>query len=197
MTTATAACPFQGAPWPPGNGDPGSAHEHPAGTPPCGTEPCGCPTGAHGNGEPGGFYVTAKAGSRTAWLLGPYGDHATALAHVDAGRLFARAADPRAHFYTYGTSRQVEGERRPGVLNERAMAWQASLIPAGTLVQYLKVGRGTVTAHNCTDPECTGRQSHQYAVAFETGRYRGTTENVWLVRGRDETTRPARKGAQR
>lgn len=55
-----------------------------------------------------GFYVTVRErpdGGRHGFLLGPYGDHDAALAKVDLGRSLAVAADPRAHFYAYGTAK--------------------------------------------------------------------------------------------
>lgn len=153
---------------------------------------CGCAPGAHERGEPGGFYVTAKDHVRTAWLLGPYGTHDEALEHVSEGRDLALAATTRAHFWAFGTSRRLEGERPAGRLNERLAQWRASILAEGTLVQYRKVGRGTVTAHHCPSGYCArpcDHDSHEYSVAFETGRYRGTEVSVRLVPG-DVTTRP-------
>ena len=58
-------------------------------------------------------------------------------------------------------------------------------LPEGTRVQYRKVGRGTVQAHTCpASYPCWRYQGsggqHQYQVAFETGRYRGTVRQVWV-----------------
>lgn len=55
--------------------------------------------------------------------------------------------------------------------------------PPGTPVQYRKVGRGRVTEHACpAERPCTGHVEpvHRYQVAFETGRYKGTTRQVWV-----------------
>lgn len=162
-----------------------------------GPRPCGCLAGAHDGGEPGGFYVTIKRGGRTGWLLGPYATHEEALGHVSEGRHLAHAVDPRTEFDAFGTSRVTEGERKPGALNERLAAWQASILAPGTVIQYRKVGRGTVTAHACPygGRYCPQSESHCYLVEFETGRYRGTTEAVWLAPGA-VTTRPSRKAAR-
>lgn len=56
------------------------------------------------------FYVTVKDGPKTGWLLGPYDDHATALANVKRGETLARKADHFAAFYSFGTAK-VTGER--------------------------------------------------------------------------------------
>jgi hypothetical protein len=121
MTAETVTCPFEGAAWPPGNGDPGAAHRHPPGTPPCGSpesilEPCGCPAGAHAEGDPGGFYVTVKDHGKTGWLLGPYATHGEALALVGEGRALAEAVNSRAFWYAYGTARVATGNRPAGLL---------------------------------------------------------------------------------
>ena len=50
------------------------------------------------------FYVTVKDGPRTGWLLGPYATHGEALDEVDRGSKLAEAADPRAHWYAFGTA---------------------------------------------------------------------------------------------
>jgi hypothetical protein len=161
-------------------------------------EACGCPAGQHDGGEPGGFYVTAKDHGRTAWLLGPYATHEEALGLVAEAKVLARAATGcRSDFWAFGTSRVAGGERPAGKLNERRAAWKASILAEGTLVQYRKVGRGTVTAHACPygGSYCPQSESHCYLVEFETGRYRGTTEEVWLAPDA-VTTRPSRKAAR-
>ena len=50
------------------------------------------------------FYVTVVDGSRVGFLLGPYGDHQTAIDNVARGRDLANETDPRAAFYSFGTS---------------------------------------------------------------------------------------------
>jgi hypothetical protein len=58
------------------------------------------------------------------------------------------------------------------------------MLDNGTRVQYRKVGRGTVASHTCPRvPYACGPDtgSHQYDVAFETGRYRGDVVAVWLA----------------
>jgi hypothetical protein len=85
-------------------------------------ETCPCGPGAHADGEPGGFYVTARDGRRTAWLLGPYTTHGEALDRVADGSRLARQADDRAAFYAFGTTRIVSGPRPAGVLNSRLEA---------------------------------------------------------------------------
>lgn len=56
-------------------------------------------------GDGGRYYVTVRDGSRTGWLLGPYETHAEALANVQRGNDLANRADPRAHWYAFGTAR--------------------------------------------------------------------------------------------
>ena len=69
-------------------------------------------------------------------------------------------------------------------------------IPDGSKVTYRKVGRGTVQAHSCAAAgyDCSQHQGqggqHRYAVAFETGRYRGTTREVWLRDSEREVSQP-------
>jgi hypothetical protein len=53
----------------------------------------------------GDFYVTVRDAGRTGFLLGPYGDVRDALENVDRGREMAQAANSRAVFYSFGTSR--------------------------------------------------------------------------------------------
>ncbi len=65
----------------------------------CTCEQPTCP----GNG--GRYYVTVVDGPRTGWLLGPYDTHVEALAQVDRGNDLACKADPRAHWYAFGTAR--------------------------------------------------------------------------------------------
>lgn len=63
-----------------------------------------------------GYYVTMKRDTRTAWLLGPYTEHAEALAQIDQGRQLARDIDPFTDFDAFGTAR-LETESLPtGVL---------------------------------------------------------------------------------
>lgn len=66
---------------------------------PCICERPECPS----NG--GRYYVTVRDHDRTGWLLGPYDTHAEALANVDRGNELACNADPRAHWYAFGTAR--------------------------------------------------------------------------------------------
>src|SRR5436305_14155355 len=60
------------------------------------------------NGLPIGYYVTVRDAGRAGFLLGPYRRHREALADVDRGAELARAADPRAAFYAFGTARAPE-----------------------------------------------------------------------------------------
>jgi hypothetical protein len=141
--------------------------------------PCGCPPGAHDNGEPGGFYVSVKDGKRTGKLLGPLATHEEAQRRVPEIRALAERINSRAVFYAFGTCRVVDGDRPPGLLNKEAA--RASVIPAGTEVQYRKVGRGTVSVHVCP-VRCTAVDVlHRYVVAFTTGRHKGTSREVWLT----------------
>ncbi len=55
--------------------------------------------------RPGFYYVTAIDGARYARLLGPFANHAGALAAVDAVRIEAEQRDPWASFWAFGTCR--------------------------------------------------------------------------------------------
>jgi len=55
--------------------------------------------------RPGRYYVTVIDGARHGYLLGPYETHRQALDNVARGRDLANAADPRAHWYAFGTGR--------------------------------------------------------------------------------------------
>lgn len=50
------------------------------------------------------YYVTAREGRKTAFLLGPYVSHPEALARVERGKELAERTDPYAWFYAYGTA---------------------------------------------------------------------------------------------
>lgn len=60
--------------------------------------------------RPGHYYVTAtdrSAGSKWWPLCGPFPTHQQALDVVDEVRAYAQEADPRAHFYYFGTHRDA------------------------------------------------------------------------------------------
>jgi hypothetical protein len=74
---------------------------------------------------PEGFYVTMKRGSRTAYLLGPFGSKPAAEAQVSTGRRLATEADAFHAFDAFGVTRVAmkPGAALPaGVLNSRAAA---------------------------------------------------------------------------
>jgi len=50
-----------------------------------------------------GYYVSVIDGRRRGALLGPYGTHDEALENVQRGRNLAYDADPRSHWYAFGT----------------------------------------------------------------------------------------------
>lgn len=64
------------------------------------------------------YYVTAQDGGRTAWLLGPYSDHAEALDRVRPVREWCLNNIPAAWWWAYGTS-SITTDREPpeGKLN--------------------------------------------------------------------------------
>ncbi len=65
------------------------------------------------------FYVTARDGRRTAFLLGPFQEHSEALRWVNRARQEACDRDIRAWFYSYGTSRLTKSKSLPnGILNK-------------------------------------------------------------------------------
>jgi hypothetical protein len=51
-----------------------------------------------------GFYCTVKRGEKTAWLLGPFAEHETALELAFQASCKASDIDPRIAFDPYGTS---------------------------------------------------------------------------------------------
>jgi hypothetical protein len=55
--------------------------------------------------QAGHYYVTMIRGDKHAFLLGPFDEHATALARVDEVRSLANRLDPRSHFDAFGTGR--------------------------------------------------------------------------------------------
>ena len=59
------------------------------------------------------FYVSAIDGSRKYLVAGPYADHATALARVDAVRGRADEINPRAWFMAWGTAGSPTEIRTP------------------------------------------------------------------------------------
>lgn len=54
--------------------------------------------------NPRSYFVYARNGDRTAYLLGPYESNEEASSNVDRGRELAEVADPWAHFYHFGTA---------------------------------------------------------------------------------------------
>lgn len=75
------------------------------------------------------------------------------------------------------------GETRPAFSAEQTSG--TPVLPRGTRVQYRTVGRGVIEQHTCPETYPCWRflgsgGAHQYAVKFETGRYRGTTRNCWV-----------------
>lgn len=64
------------------------------------------------------YYVTVQDAGRTGFLLGPYDEHAGALANVERGRGLAEAANSRAVFYAFGTSSLPAGVVAPVVFAE-------------------------------------------------------------------------------
>ena len=54
------------------------------------------------------FYVTARSGRRTVYLLGPYASHMTALVNVDRGRILAHTRGAAAAFACYGTASALQ-----------------------------------------------------------------------------------------
>lgn len=69
--------------------------------------------------RPGAYYVSARDAKRYALLLGPFDNHADALAQVDAAKRKAYELDPRASFYAFGTLRLADDVNHPsGSLNK-------------------------------------------------------------------------------
>jgi len=54
------------------------------------------------NPDHSAFYVSALDGPKSFLVAGPYPDHATAIARVDAVRRHAEV-DPRSHWMAWGT----------------------------------------------------------------------------------------------
>ncbi|GEM_PF-1944102 len=95
--------------------------------------------------QPGPYYVTAARG-RAQWLLvvGPYAEHADAMAWVALARAKAHELDPAGSaFMSFGTGRLLEGEPKAGLLNHH-LGLVPTLLPRGTLppVRY-RLGRAT------------------------------------------------------
>lgn len=64
------------------------------------------------------YYVTVRDAGRTGFLLGPYAEHADALANVERGKALAEAANSRAFWYAFGTSSLPAGVAAPVVFAE-------------------------------------------------------------------------------
>lgn len=67
--------------------------------------------------KPGNYYVSCVDGGRMLLLLGPFVQHADALAQVEAVRKLAGQLDPWSHFYSFGTVGLADVDVRPGKLN--------------------------------------------------------------------------------
>ena len=55
--------------------------------------------------QAGHYYVTMQRDTKYAFLLGPFDQHAEALARVEEVRELAYRLDPRSHFDAFGTGR--------------------------------------------------------------------------------------------
>ncbi|MBK9497498.1 MAG: hypothetical protein IPO08_23840 [Xanthomonadales bacterium] len=81
--------------------------------------------------RPGRYYVSARDGTRTALLLGPFAQHQQALAAVPVGMACAHQHDPvHAPWCAYGTCRLADEETkvRPGIYNHVQIAQAAELV---------------------------------------------------------------------
>ena len=68
-----------------------------------------------------GYYVTMIDGPKTAWLLGPFDNHAQALALVEIARNAAIEINGFYHFCAFGTTRLTAAHLPPGKLNSKLM----------------------------------------------------------------------------
>ena len=67
----------------------------------------------------GDYYVSIINGTSTCLALGPFPDnHTAALARVDEVNDYVSEHYPGGWFYAYGTLRVIDGDHRPGTLNE-------------------------------------------------------------------------------
>lgn len=82
---------------------------------------CGCEVGAHADSTLL-FYVSCckEIGGPSLILLGPFPDHAAALARVNDANRFAEAADSWAAFYHYGTC-----SAEPGAIADARVVFNA------------------------------------------------------------------------
>ena len=64
------------------------------------------------------FYVSIVDGSRFAVVAGPFRTHPEALSMVDPAIKAGRDADPKSHFYAWGTVKMKNG-RKEGKLNKQ------------------------------------------------------------------------------
>lgn len=67
---------------------------------------------------PGNYYVSVVDAGRVGLLLGPFVQHAEALARVDDCRRHAERIDLWSHFYAFGTVRLGSEFVKPGLFNE-------------------------------------------------------------------------------
>lgn len=66
-----------------------------------------------------GYYVSVIDGNRKGLLLGPYDDHSDALANVNRARNLAYDADPRSHWYAFGTCKITTRNKLPNSVFNR------------------------------------------------------------------------------
>lgn len=93
---------------------------------PC--DSCGQVWGNHGacqapDTAPGPFFVTARDGRRISLACGPFPTHPEALAAVSKVEAIARGHEPRAFWWSWGTSRWTAPEPAPSGVLDRAGLW--------------------------------------------------------------------------
>ena len=70
------------------------------------------------NPEPGNYYVSVVDGDQFGLLLGPFANHADALARVDDCREKAHEVNSKSVFYGFGTCKTGGDYTLPGLFNK-------------------------------------------------------------------------------
>ena len=93
--------------------------------------------------QPGSYYVSAR-GEEDLLLVGPFEEHADAMAWVGLARRAAHEADPGgAPWRSFGTARLLGGGAPPGLLNAH-LGLPLGPLPRGTRPPVVyRVGRAT------------------------------------------------------
>ena len=80
-----------------------------------------CQATDHQHHDGANYYVTVIQDGGGDWrcIVGPFATHGEALAMVDKARTVACDYDPKAHWYSFGTTAMAADYTKPAILNDR------------------------------------------------------------------------------